>query len=306
MIRRSFAKSNLLAIAVGLAALGSTLTPAAAHSMFLGNFKSVMPYFPAERAPGASMHPGGSTIHLPPAETFAGVGTRPGKLEVPMPAQVAGVGTQPGKLEVPMPANAGVGTKPGKLEVPMPAAVAGVGTQPGKLEVPMPAVAGVSNKPGKLEVPMPVVPIDNICPLNPFKCPPKAPAGPGTTSNPPTSAGSTPTTPGGTYPTPTGGGAGGTYPSPTGGGAGPVLIVTPPTVVQSPPTVVQLPRPVVTATNVAATNAAPVAAAPCNCLTKQYLRDGSVLFTDICTREAAMATPDELKAQAQAVAPTAR
>jgi hypothetical protein len=37
----------------------------------------------------------------------------------------------------------------------------------------------------------------------------------------------------------------------------------------------------------------------CNCLTKQYLNDGSVLFKDICTKEAALATPDELKAQAQ-------
>jgi hypothetical protein len=38
----------------------------------------------------------------------------------------------------------------------------------------------------------------------------------------------------------------------------------------------------------------------CNCLTKEYLQDGSVLFKDLCTKEAAMATPDELKAQAQA------
>jgi hypothetical protein len=41
----------------------------------------------------------------------------------------------------------------------------------------------------------------------------------------------------------------------------------------------------------------------CNCLTKDYLPDGSVLFKDICTKEEAMATPDELKAQAQGVAP---
>jgi hypothetical protein len=46
--------------------------------------------------------------------------------------------------------------------------------------------------------------------------------------------------------------------------------------------------------------------APCNCLTKQYLDDGSVLFKDICTKEAAMATPDELKAQAQGASPTAQ
>ena len=50
-----------------------------------------------------------------------------------------------------------------------------------------------------------------------------------------------------------------------------------------------------------ATAATPTA--PCNCLTKQYLDDGSVLFQDICTKEAAMATPDELRAQAQGVAP---
>jgi hypothetical protein len=42
--------------------------------------------------------------------------------------------------------------------------------------------------------------------------------------------------------------------------------------------------------------------APCNCLTKQYLDDGSVLFQDICTKEAALATPEELKAQAQGAA----
>jgi hypothetical protein len=38
-------------------------------------------------------------------------------------------------------------------------------------------------------------------------------------------------------------------------------------------------------------------AAPCNCLTKHYLDDGSVLFSDLCTKEQAMATPDELRAQ---------
>jgi hypothetical protein len=46
--------------------------------------------------------------------------------------------------------------------------------------------------------------------------------------------------------------------------------------------------------------------APCNCLTKRYLQDGSVLFTDLCTKEQAMATPDELRAQAQGVSPQAQ
>jgi hypothetical protein len=46
-----------------------------------------------------------------------------------------------------------------------------------------------------------------------------------------------------------------------------------------------------------------VANAPCTCLTKQYLGDGSVLFKDVCTKEAAVATADELKAQAQHAGP---
>ncbi len=45
-----------------------------------------------------------------------------------------------------------------------------------------------------------------------------------------------------------------------------------------------------------------VEAPTCNCLTKQYQTDGSVLFRDVCTNEAALATPDDLKAQAQAAA----
>lgn len=46
--------------------------------------------------------------------------------------------------------------------------------------------------------------------------------------------------------------------------------------------------------------------APRNCLTKRYLQDGSVLFTDLCTKEEAMATPAELQAQAQGVSPQAQ
>lgn len=44
---------------------------------------------------------------------------------------------------------------------------------------------------------------------------------------------------------------------------------------------------------------ASAANAPCTCLTKRYLDDGSVLFTDTCTKEEALATPEELKAQAK-------
>ena len=67
------------------------------------------------------------------------------------------------------------------------------------------------------------------------------------------------------------------------------------------------PVPVETVTKVVTTPVVqPVVGNNCNCLTKEYLKDGSVLFKDVCTKEAAMATPDELKAQAQAPAPQAR
>jgi hypothetical protein len=35
-----------------------------------------------------------------------------------------------------------------------------------------------------------------------------------------------------------------------------------------------------------------------NCLTKQYLTDGSLLFKDVCTSEFAVATPEQLQAEA--------
>jgi hypothetical protein len=37
--------------------------------------------------------------------------------------------------------------------------------------------------------------------------------------------------------------------------------------------------------------ATPIATGPCTCLTKTYLGDGRVEFADICTKEAAIATP---------------
>jgi len=52
------------------------------------------------------------------------------------------------------------------------------------------------------------------------------------------------------------------------------------------------------------TTAAP--AAPCTCLTKTYLQDGTVMFKDVCTNEAAAATPEDAKALALGVAPQAR
>jgi hypothetical protein len=112
----------------------------------------------------------------------------------------------------------------------------------------------------------------NICALIPSKCAPGPIPGPTPTPTP--------------IPLP----SGGKYPS---GGTGGVVVVTPPVVVHDPGTVITTSRPVATAI----VNPAAVVTQPCNCLTKQYLDDGSVLFNDICTKEAAMATPADLKAQ---------
>jgi hypothetical protein len=55
--------------------------------------------------------------------------------------------------------------------------------------------------------------------------------------------------------------------------------------------------PVPARVSAAAPVATQVAASPCNCLTKQSLPDGSVLFQDICTKESAIATPATLGAR---------
>lgn len=81
-------------------------------------------------------------------------------------------------------------------------------------------------------------------------------------------------------------------------------------VIEGAPGEVVVPSPVAVAPAVAApVVAAPVVAAgapaaapqvvqaPCNCLTKQKLADGGVLFQDICTKEAAIAAPQTANAQ---------
>jgi hypothetical protein len=55
---------------------------------------------------------------------------------------------------------------------------------------------------------------------------------------------------------------------------------------------------VVTGPAAAVSGPAPVNG-PCSCLTKTYLSDGSVQFADVCTKESAIATPDQLRAQSQ-------
>jgi len=56
--------------------------------------------------------------------------------------------------------------------------------------------------------------------------------------------------------------------------------------------VVSAPAQPVASTPVAGTNR------PGNCLTKQFMADGSLLFKDLCTNEFAVASPEQLKAEA--------
>ena len=69
------------------------------------------------------------------------------------------------------------------------------------------------------------------------------------------------------------------------------------------PWMVEQTVPMQVSTPVATTPVTTTPTAPCTCLTKNYLTDGSVLFKDVCTKETAVATPDELKAQMQGARP---
>ena len=55
---RSFTQASLLAMTLGLAALGSTLTPAAALPSKHPSLNTRLPSLPAAKAPSASTHPG--------------------------------------------------------------------------------------------------------------------------------------------------------------------------------------------------------------------------------------------------------
>jgi hypothetical protein len=95
-----------------------------------------------------------------------------------------------------------------------------------------------------------------------------------------------------------------TPPNGGNGGKGPIVIITPPPVlVEPPPRIiarpepVYIPRPVMVQGPTTTVSSAP-ANGPTTCLTKQYQDDGSVVFRDVCTGEAAMATKEDLQAQA--------
>jgi hypothetical protein len=61
-----------------------------------------------------------------------------------------------------------------------------------------------------------------------------------------------------------------------------------------------VPYPVIVGSGVTAYAAtATVRSAPCNCLTKEYLPDGGVLFKDLCTKEMAVSPSSISQAQSQ-------
>jgi hypothetical protein len=265
-------KSSLLAAALGFAAIGSSFVPATAMpSMHPGDIRQI-PH-PAPPAGALTSIQPGSHILLPQVATKPGAVLKPGNLKEPLP-----VGQSGGVL------------KPGNLKEPLPGGQAGGILKPGNLKEPLPG--GQIGPVGQVGGPFGGG-IDNICLLNKFKCPPAGQPGPGGTPQP-------------GNPTPGQQGSGPSFPMPAGqiyptGGPGPVVVLAQPVAVQAP-----APVAVGTATTgivTSATRPAQAAAEPCNCLTKQYLTDGSVLFRDICTKEAALATP---AAQVQGAAPAAQ
>jgi hypothetical protein len=68
-------------------------------------------------------------------------------------------------------------------------------------------------------------------------------------------------------------------------------------IVEGQPQAIGVSAPVQSAPAYAPTAAPQAAAEPCNCLTKQSLPDGSVLFQDICTKESAIASPTTVGAR---------
>jgi hypothetical protein len=286
-------KSILLAAALGFAAIGSSFVPATAMPLLHPGDIRQIPH-PASPAGALTSIQPGSHILLPQVATKPGTvaALKPGNLKEPLPVGQSGGVLKPGNLKEPLPGGqAGGILKPGNLKEPLPGSQAGGTLKPGNLKEPLPS--GQIGPVGQVGGPYGNGGIDNVCPLNKFKCPPAGQPGPVGSSQP-------------GNPTPGPQGSGPSFPMPTGqiypsGGPGPVVVLAQPVAVQAP-----APVAVGTATTgivTSATRPAQAAAEPCNCLTKQYLTDGSVLFRDICTKEAALATP---AAQVQGAAPAAQ
>ena len=77
----------------------------------------------------------------------------------------------------------------------------------------------------------------------------------------------------------------------------PIMVEGVPSAVAVPAPVQAVPAPVQAVPARVSAPAAQVVQAPCNCLTKQNLPDGSVLFQDICTKESAIAAPPAVGAR---------
>jgi hypothetical protein len=326
-------KSSLLATALAFAAIGLTALPAAALPPHLGGLSPrnammsapvQVPHVVGNTLPGVGAQIGGALKQAPHqvGKTLPGAGAQIGGILKQTPHQVGptvpGAGSQIGGLlnQPPHqvgPSVPGAGSQIGALLNQPPHQVGptlpGAGSQLGGLLNQPPhqvgptlpgagsQLGGLLNQPphqvgptlpgagpqigGILNQPPNVItgpsgpskPVDDVCPFNPLKCqkPDPVPTG---------NSGGTPSQDPGSMPSIPGGGL--SFPS---GDGGAVASFTPPAFDQPDGTAA-------TATGVAR-RPATVATAPCNCLTKQYLDDGSVLFRDLCTKEAAVATPAE-------------
>jgi hypothetical protein len=145
-----YRKSTFLAIALSVTAICSATVPAAA--------------FPSQYFGGANIRLPVQLSHLQSpaaAPSIPAAGPKPNPFKIP----VSGSPTLPA-----------AGTTPAPVKMPMPKYTQGVSTKLGPLEVP------VAQLPSPLP-PKPPIPIDNVCPDNPAKCPP-AGSGPTTNGNP--------------------------------------------------------------------------------------------------------------------------
>jgi len=146
-----FRTSSLLTIALGLAAFGSATVPAAAWPVSTG----VQPSQQASHLQSGPSIPAKSTI-LGPIKTVPIMGSQP----------VKSASTTVGNAIYPMPKTPGVSTTVGNSKYPLPKLSPGGSTTlgPGQFpagELPLPPPPKIGNG------------VDNVCPDNPYKCPPK-------------------------------------------------------------------------------------------------------------------------------------
>jgi hypothetical protein len=265
-------KSALFAIALGLSGLAATSMPAAASpfSQFIHASPMSAQVLPHQGGPIGSQ-----------------VGSLNQKPQVPTPVTTGAASQKPGSIfqKGPVPMSGSASSSPYGQTI-------GNNQQ---MKVPMPSVQSTGSIASQtignqqLKVPMATNPPLPPCMVT-QTCKPIPPCEAGCNPNPP---------------------------QPSTGPNLSINIVRPPVVYGSAPVVMpQAPmivqQPTIAQRQPSAPQSQPVAAAgpmasePASCLSKQYLNDGSALFRDNCTGEAAIASPAQLQAEAQSRAALAQ